>query len=106
MIALSVVLAIAFLCLMVKFPTCMFYTMLGLGAVLILALAILLFVAESIVGGIIFLVIFLIYLLVLFCAREKIRVGIALLETASRFLMEKPTVFLAPFALFIAVIIF
>lgn len=84
----------------------MFYTMLGLGAILILALTILLFVGGQIVGGVIFLVVFLVYLLAIFCAREKIRVGVVLLETASRFLAEKPTVFLAPFALFFAVILF
>jgi hypothetical protein len=106
MIVLSVVLAVVFLCLIIKFPSCMFYSMLILGAILILALAILLFVVGSVAGGVIFLVILLIYLLVIWCSRDKIKIGIVLLETAARFLSEKPTVFLAPLFVMLIVGIF
>lgn len=57
----------------------MFYTMLVFGALLILALAIILFVALQFAAGVIFLVVFLAYILAIYCGRDKIRVGTVLL---------------------------
>lgn len=85
MVVFSVILSIVYLCLIVKFPKCMFYAMLVLGALLILALSVILFITGSIAGGAIFLAMFLLYLLAVWCSRDKIRVGIVLLETAARF---------------------
>ena len=96
MIALAFALSIAFMCLLAKFPKCMFYSMLILTALVLVILMILLFAAGAIVGGVIILVMLLIYGCLLFCARDKIRIGITLLETASNFLLEKPSVYCAP----------
>lgn len=106
MIVFSLILSILYLCLIVKCPKCMFYAMLVLGALLVLALSIVLFIAGSIAGGAIFLAIFVLYLVMVYCSREKIRIGIVLLETAAKFVAEKPSVFLAPFAIFIVVALF
>lgn len=57
----------------------MFYTMLVFGALLILALAIILFIALQFAAGVIFLVVFLAFILAIYCGRDKIRVGTVLL---------------------------
>ena len=57
----------------------MFYTMLVFGALLILALAIILFIALQFAAGVIFLVVFLAYILAVYWGRDKIRVGTVLL---------------------------
>ena len=79
MIVFSVILSVVFLFLLVKFPKCMFYTMLALGAVLFIGLAVLLFVMGSVVGGIVMVVMLLIYAAFVYCSRDKLRVGIVLL---------------------------
>ena len=84
----------------------MFYSMLILTALALVALTILLFAAGAAVAGAIILVILLIYGCFLFCARDKIRIGIALLETASNFLLEKPSVYCAPIFVTFFVLIF
>lgn len=57
----------------------MFYTMLVFGALLILALAIILFIGLQFAAGVIFLVVFFAYILAIYCGRDKIRVGTVLL---------------------------
>ena len=79
MIALAFVLSLAFMCLLAKFPKCMFYSMLAFTAIVLIILVILMFVAGAVVGGVILLVILLIYGCFLYCARDKIRIGITLL---------------------------
>jgi hypothetical protein len=106
MIALSVVLAILFLCLLVKFPKCIFYTMLIVGAILIIALSILFFTMGQYVAGGIGLAILVFYGIFLYCFKDQMMTGIMLLETASDFVMEKPSVFLAPIILGIVVFAF
>lgn len=86
MVLLSIVLAIVFLLLLVKFPKCVFYTMLVLGALLLLALAVGMFLAQNPIGGGVVLAMLVVYALVIYCSREKIQVGIVLLETAARFI--------------------
>lgn len=86
MIVLSVVLSLLFLLLLIKFPKCMFYSMLIFGGLLILALAIIMFIAGSYVGGALILVLFLIFAVVMYCNRDKIQIGVVLLETAARFI--------------------
>lgn len=41
-------------------------------------------------------VMLLVYLLILFCFRNKIRTGIVLVKVATKFISEKPIVFLTP----------
>lgn len=84
----------------------MFYTMLVLGAVMILALTILLFVSGSPIGGGIMAAMLVFYVIMIYCSKEKIRIGIVLLETAANFLIEKPSVFIAPFFMVIIVFLF
>lgn len=106
MIVFALLLAILFLVLLVKFPKCVFYTMLILGGLLLLGLSILLFSFQQYAAAGIILFIFLLYLLFLYCSREQIRVGIVLLETAATFIAEKPSVIIAPFSILFIVIIF
>lgn len=73
---------------------------------MILVLAVALFISGSIAGGAILLGILAIYLLAIYCARSKIKIGVVLLETAAKFLVAKPTVFLAPFFLIPLVFVF
>ena len=106
MVALSVVLAVAFQCLLIKFPQCMFYAMLILGGIFMIALAIIMIIAGGIAGGIVFGVITIIYFVVIFCNKNQIRIGTVLLETASRFILEKPSVFMVPFIMLFIVLLF
>ena len=106
MIALSVVLAIVFLLLLMKFPKCMFYTMLAVTTLLMIVLAIVCFAQGIIVMGIIILVALFFFGCFLYCCRDQIEIGIVLLGLASRFIKEKPTVLLSPFFMMIFVIIF
>lgn len=87
MIVLSIVLAVAFQCLLLKFPKCMFYTMLILGGVFMIVLAIIMIYAGVIAGGVIFGLITIIYFIVVFCNQNQIRIGTVLLETAARFIL-------------------
>ena len=70
MIALAIVLSIIFMCMLSRFPKCMFYTMLIFTAIILIALTIAMFVAGSVVGGIILLIVLLIYGCFLCCSRE------------------------------------
>jgi hypothetical protein len=79
MIAFSVILATIFLCLLVKFPKCIFYTMLIAGAILIIALAVLLFSMNQIVAGIIVLAVLIFYGVFLYCFKDQLKTGIMLL---------------------------
>lgn len=69
MILLSVVLAIVFLCLLVRFPRCMFYFMLAVGGLMIVALAILLFVTGQPIAGAVIAVIAIVYGVMVFCSK-------------------------------------
>ena len=106
MIALAVVTAVMFLVLLMKFPECMFYTMLAISAILMVVLIIILVATANYIAAIILAVIFLVFACVLLCNQEKIRIGIVLLYTAASFLSEKKTVFLAPFFMLIFVLLF
>ena len=80
--------------------------MLVFTAIVLVILMILLFAAGATVGGVVILVILLIYGCFLFCVRDQIRIGITLLETASNFLLEKPSVYCAPIFVTFFVLIF
>lgn len=106
MIVLSIVLAVAFQCLLLKFPKCMFYTMLILGGVFMLVLAIIMVIAGALAGGIIFAIVTIIYFIVVFCNKSQIRVGSVLLQTSARFILERPSVFIIPFIMLLIVLAF
>lgn len=106
MVLLSIVLAIVFLLLLVKFPKCVFYTMLILGALLILALAVGMFLAQNPIGGGVVLALLVVYAAAIYCSREKIQAGVVLLETAANFIAERPSVFIAPIALLMIIVAF
>lgn len=74
----------------------MVYTMLTLSFVVMAALAILGLVFNAVALTVVMLGIMLVYALVLFCFRKKIKIGIVLVKVASKFIMEKPSIFIAP----------
>lgn len=84
--AFTVVMAALFLCLLVKFPKCIFVSMLIFGFLLIGAITALLFYIGALVPAIIMCVLMGILLLILCCTYKKIKTGIALLNIASKFL--------------------
>lgn len=106
MIILSIILAIVFMCLLSKFPKCMFYSMLAFTAIVLIVLTIVMFVSGAIVVGVILLILLLLYGCFLCCSREQIKIGIVLLDTAADFLLEQPSVFCAPIFLTFFVLIF
>lgn len=71
-----------------------------------IALAIIMIIAGGIAGGIVFGIVTIIYFAVIFCNKNQIRIGTVLLETASRFILEKPSVFLVPFIMLLVVVLF
>ena len=106
MMTLTIFMAIIFLFLLVKFPKCIFATMLVLGGLLIAAITVLLFYIGALVPAIIMCVIFVVLICILACTFKKIITGIVLLNIASKFLMEKPSTFIAPIFTLIFVLAF
>lgn len=106
MMALTVVMAVLFLCLLVRFPKCIFVTMLILGALLMGTITALLFYVGALVPAIVLCVLSFVLVVVLCCTFRKIRTGIVLLNIASRFLMEKTSTFLAPVFVMIFILVF
>lgn len=106
MMALSFLMSIVFLCLLTRFPTCIFITMLILGAILFAAVTVLLFYAQALIPAIIMCILFILLIIVLCCTFNKIRTGLVLLKIASRLLAEKPSIFLAPIFVMIFIIAF
>lgn len=106
MVGLAIILSVIFLVLLIKFPRCMFYTMLAVALILITALMVLMFYSGVIIAGIVLLLMLLGFGCFLFCVRGKIRAGVVLLNTASKFIGAKPTVLLAPFLVLFFVLLF
>ena len=106
MMGLTVMMAILFLCLLVRFPKCIFITMLILGALLMGTITALLFYVGALVPAIILCVLSFVLVVVLICTFKKIRTGIVLLNIASKFLLEKPSTFLAPVFVMIFILVF
>lgn len=106
MMALTVIMAMLFLCLLVRFPQCVFVTMLVLGFLLLGAVTALLFYIGALVPAIIMCVIIGVMVIILCCTFKKIKTGIALLNIASRFLSEMPSTFLAPIFILIFILTF
>lgn len=96
MLVLSILIAIIFVLLLKKFPACMVYGMIALIFIVLIAVIILGFVVSNYWLSIICVVILLFLALFLFCYREKLKLGILLLEVAADFITEKPTVYIAP----------
>ena len=106
MMGLTVMMAILFLCLLVRFPKCIFITMLILGALLMGTITALLFYVGALVPAIILCVLSFVLVVVLICTFKKIRTGIVSLNIASKFLLEKPSTFLAPVFVMIFILVF
>ena len=84
----------------------MFYAMIIITFAIFLAIIIVSFMAGVIAIGVSVLVLALVYACILFCVRDKIPEGIVLLRLASSFIVQKPSIFLAPFFVMIFVVIF
>ena len=97
--------AILFLCLLVRFPKCVFITMLILGAALMGTITALLFYIGALIPAIIMCILSFVLVVVLLCSFNKIRTGIVLLNVASKFLLEKPSTFLAPVFVMIFIVV-
>lgn len=106
MMALSFVMAVLFLCLLVRFPACVFVVMLVLGVGMFAAVTGLLFYAQAWLPAVVMCVLFVLLVVVLCCTFKKIRIGLVLLKIASRLLIEKPSIFLAPIFVMIFIISF
>lgn len=106
MMAFTVVMAMLFLCLLVKFPKCVFATMMVLGFLLLGAITALLFYVGALAPAIIMCVFMGIIFIILCCTYKKIKTGIALLNIASKFLAEMPSTFLAPVFIMIFILTF
>lgn len=66
----------------------------------------LLFYVGALVLAIILCVLSFVLVVVLICTFKKIRTGIVLLNIASKFLLEKPSTFLAPVFVMIFILVF
>ena len=106
MLAFTFILAIVFLILVSKFPKCMIYTGLVLAAIILVALGIALLASGVIIGAVMIFGLLALSACLLYCFREQLEQGIVLLKVTGDFLLEKPTVFLAPFFVGIFVVIF
>lgn len=97
MFALSLVIAIIFLFLIKNCAACMVYGMIVL--VFLAFIAIIVFAAIEGYWGICigFGVALLLMLIVLCCFWSRLKTGILLLEVATQFLTEKPSVYIGPF---------
>ena len=82
--SLTVIMALMFLFLLVKFPKCIFGFMLILGGLVIGALLI----------------------IVVCCSMKRVMTGFALLNVASKFLSEKPSTFVAPIVVLFFIVVF
>ncbi len=106
MMGLTLLMAVLFLFLLVKFPYCIFVSMLIIGTVLIGTVTALLFYIKALVPAIIMCILCFILFCVLACTFRKIKTGIVLLNIASKFLLAKPFTFLAPAFTLIFVVVF
>ena len=86
MIALGVGIAFLLMLLFIKFPRCLLYTMLALSVLSLFGLIVLVFMQGMIAMGVILLIVFVCAGCFLYCAKDQIKMGTILLQTASRFL--------------------
>ena len=93
MLILSNVLSVVFILLAKNFPRCLFYTMMVITFFIYLAIIIIGFVLKSYGLAFIFIVIFAINALILWCYWDYIKIGLKLIECAARFLTEKPSIY-------------
>lgn len=66
----------------------------------------LLFYIGALIPAIIMCILSFVLVVVLLCSFNKIRTGIVLLNVASKFLLEKPSTFLAPVFVMIFIVVF
>lgn len=106
MIAISVVIALAALCLLVAFPSCIFVTMLFLGFIAIMGVTAIFFYLSCWILAIKLTISIGVLAYILAYSRKKVKIGLALLNISSKFLKLTPTLFLTPICLLILVITF
>lgn len=94
-IFMSVLLAIGFVFMAKAFPKCMVWGLIVGSVLLFVAIAVAGFIIQSIVLGVIFIIIAAIYALILFCClRGHIDTSIVLVKCTGEFLAAKPQVYL------------
>lgn len=106
MMGLSIIMAVVFLCFLVRFPKCVFIFMMVLGVLLLIAITALLFYVRAFAAAIILCVLIIALVGVLFCTFPKLKTGLILLNIASKFLSERPSVFVAPVFVLIFIVVF
>lgn len=102
----SLVLSFAYVFLIKMFTKVMVYTTMVLTLVVFLALAIYGIVIDQIGLTIAMGITLLLYCCILFCLRDKIKIGIVLVKLATNFMTEKPVVYVAPLFNIILTLIF
>ena len=86
MFILSIFIAIIFVLLLKKFPACMVYGMIACIFVVLIAVIILGFIVKNYWLSILAVIILLVLAIFLFCCRDKIRMGIILLQVSAEFI--------------------
>lgn len=92
----SLVVSVFYVILIRLFTRIMIYVMMILSLTLLAILAVFGLISGNAGLAISMGVTLLIYLIVLGCLRKKIETGITLVRVATRFITEKPAIFLAP----------
>ena len=106
MFFLAIVLSILFMFLIKKFPKCMVYSMIVMIYLVFIALIVLGIINQIWWMVASFAISLLVITCILFCFRSSLSTGIVLLQVASTFLSEKPSVYIAPLYPLIFAIIF
>ena len=95
--AASLLLSFTYVYLIKAFPKIMVYLSIVLTLAVFAALAIYGLIIGQIGLTIAMVITLLIYILILGCLRNKIALGILLVELSTRFMADRPSVFFAPF---------
>lgn len=106
MIALSCVLSVIFIVLCAKFPKCVVISGIIVTFLCYLAIIIIAFMLKQFVLAFIILAVAFVNGLMLYCWREQIKVGIALLQASGTFMIQKPSIAAIGFISLILNIIF
>ena len=92
MIALSIFLSITFIILCAKFPKCVVYSGILFTFACYLTIIILAFAMKQWILGFVVLFIAAFNAFMLYCWREQIKIGIALLKASGTFMFQKPSI--------------
>lgn len=92
MIALSIFFSVIFVILCAKFPKCVVYFGIFFTFACYLAVIIMAFAMKQFVLAFIVLAVAFINGILLYCWREQIKIGIALLKASGTFMIQKPSI--------------